>query len=88
MSKSLVVSAAEANRSFSKLLRAVKEGANVTVTSHGEPVAEIVPISRDKVEEDRRQMQEAFAEMQKRWASTEPLVIGPWSRDDLYDRDW
>lgn len=88
MGKSFTVSAAEANRSFSKLLRAVKEGANVTVTSHGEPIAEIVPISRSKHDENRRQMRAAWEELRARLDKTEPLVIGPWTRDDLYDRDW
>ena len=37
------ISAAEANRSFSKLLADVKRGETVTITSHGEPVAKLVP---------------------------------------------
>ena len=36
--------AADANREFSKLLRAVREGDSYTVTSHGKPVARIVPV--------------------------------------------
>ena len=36
--RSLTVPAAEANRSFSKLLRAARLGARITITSHGEPV--------------------------------------------------
>ncbi len=39
------VSAADANREFSKILRTVREGETITVTSHGEPVAVISPIS-------------------------------------------
>ena len=37
------VTAAEANRHFSKILREVRGGATVLVTSHGEPVATISP---------------------------------------------
>ena len=40
----LTVTAAEANRSFSKLLRAAREGKRVTITSHGTPVAELGPV--------------------------------------------
>ena len=43
------VSAADANRRFSELLRTVKKGGSVVVTSHGKPVAKISPI----VEDDR-----------------------------------
>jgi prevent-host-death family protein len=38
------VSAADANRKFSKLLRAVREGQSYVVTSHGKAVAKIVPV--------------------------------------------
>ena len=37
------VSAADANRRFSELLRTVKNGQSVVVTSHGKPVAKLVP---------------------------------------------
>ena len=39
------ISAADANRHFSQILRGVREeGATYVVTSHGKPVAKIVPI--------------------------------------------
>lgn len=38
------ISAAEANRKFSQLLREVKEGRTYVVTSHGRPVARISPV--------------------------------------------
>ena len=41
------VSAADANRKFSKLLRAVREGTSYVVTSHGQPVGRIVPVEKD-----------------------------------------
>ncbi len=84
----LTVTAAEANRSFSKLLRAAKEGKRVTITSHGEPVAELGPIgaaARHAAERERRkQAQEAL--MAHLEAQT-PVVVGPWTRDELYERD-
>lgn len=82
MAANLVVSAAEANRSFSKLLRAVREGKRVTITSHGEPVAEIGPVDDDA---DRRAADKAWAEIEARWATCEPIVVGPWSREEIYD---
>ena len=42
-----IVSAADANREFSKLLRRVREGQSVTITSHGRPVARLVPLSAE-----------------------------------------
>ncbi len=84
MSQSITVSAAEANRSFSKLLRHAREGGRVTITSHGKPVAELGPAQSDiEAQEKRRQ---AIARMRERWAQSEPIVIGPWTRDELYDR--
>ena len=38
------VSAADANRQFSKLLGQVREGRAFVITSHGRPVATIAPI--------------------------------------------
>jgi prevent-host-death family protein len=73
------ITAAEANRSFSKLLRAARNGQRVTITSHGEPVAVIGPVDHaDLGRED------ALKEMKKRWAKTE-TVIAPWSREEIWD---
>jgi prevent-host-death family protein len=38
------ISAAEANRSFSRLLRGVREGRTYVVTAHGHPIARLMPI--------------------------------------------
>lgn len=86
MSKSLTVSAAEANRSFSKLMRVVEEGTEVTVTSHGKPKLKMVPVVDEQAERERRRA--AWDRLRERLKSQEPVVIGPWTRDDLYDRDW
>ncbi len=47
------VSAAEANREFSKLLRGVREGNSYVVTSHGRPVAKLVPVADDQAEREK-----------------------------------
>jgi len=43
-----IVSATEANRQFSRLLRDVESGARVTITKDGRPVAILTPIETDK----------------------------------------
>ncbi len=73
------VSAADANRRFSKLLRAVREGQSYVVTSHGRAVAKIVP-----VEKNGAVTQRARTLLWKRLRSEPVVGIGRWSRDELY----
>ena len=40
------VSAADANRRFSLLLRGVREGRSYVVTSHGKPIARLIPAGK------------------------------------------
>ena len=75
-----IVSAAEANRRFSQLLRAVREGDTYVVTSHGRPVARIVPVQPDEaIREKAREM------LLARLRSQPAIDIGPWTRDELYE---
>ena len=75
------ISAAEANRRFSHLLREVREGHSFIVTSHGKPVAKIVPHTKETPSDRAR---EAF--LQK--LEAQPVRnIGRWTRDELYERD-
>ena len=73
------ISAADANRKFSQLLREVKEGRSYVVTSHGRPVARISPIEKGD-EADR-----AHDVLLKRLGAQKAIDIGPWTRDELYD---
>jgi prevent-host-death family protein len=73
------ISAAEANRKFSALLRGVREGQSYIVTSHGRPVARIAPVSKE-AGADR-----AKAALLKRLRAQKAIDIGPWTRDELYD---
>ena len=74
------ISAAEANRKFSELLRGVREGHSYVVTSHGKPVARISPASKNGASQKSR---EAFF----RWLEAQPVRnIGRWTRDELYER--
>jgi prevent-host-death family protein len=76
------ISAANANRNFSQLLREVREGSSYVVTSHGKPVARISPIDL-KTE----QREGAKAGLLKRLRSQPVIKIGRWTRDELYNRD-
>lgn len=85
--KTSSVTATEANRSLSRLLRAVQNGERVEITSHGRRIAAVVPIVEDKAASREKQLA-ALAALQKDWAEQPHITIGPWTRDDLYDRDW
>jgi prevent-host-death family protein len=75
------ISAVRAKRHFSKLLQAVRGGRSYVVTSHGKAVARIVPIGApDGV------MAGARAALIARLRSQPVLDVGPWAREELYDR--
>lgn len=74
------ISAADANRRFSEVLRTVKGGASVLVTSHGRPVARIVPIT-----DEGRSREKARAALFARLKKQRPVKVGRWTRDELYD---
>ena len=74
------ISAAEANRSFSRILRDVQHGDTFVVTSHGRPVARIVPFSAESLARAA-----AWARLMAGLENRPAVDIGPWSRDDLYD---
>jgi prevent-host-death family protein len=75
------ISAADANRRFSELLRTVAKGDTVIVTSHGKPVAKIVPIESEMQAMDRARSL-LFARLRTQKVSN----VGRWTRDELYDR--
>jgi prevent-host-death family protein len=74
------VSAADANRRFSEILRTVRKGRSVVVTSHGKPVAKIVP-----VDEDGHAVEAARNALLARLQKQRVLKASHWTRDDLYD---
>jgi len=74
------VSAADANRKFSLLLRKVREGHSFVVTSHGRPVARIAPVGQldDPAAGARTAL---LSRLEK-----QPVVRAKrWTRDELYD---
>ncbi len=74
------VSAADANRKFSLILRNVREGRSYVVTSHGRPVARIVPADgRDAAVSGAR------AALLRRLERQTTAGTGHWTRDELYE---
>lgn len=76
------VSASHANRQFSQLLRAVRQGDSSIVTSYGKAVARIVPVER-KGGLTRAARMALF----KRLRSERVVKVGHWSRDELYENE-
>ncbi len=75
------VSAADANRHFSALLKDVSRGTRITVLSRGKPVAAIVPVA-----EAQRERREARADLLKRLRSQSVSGKRTWTREELYER--
>ncbi|WP_296745631.1 type II toxin-antitoxin system Phd/YefM family antitoxin [Mesorhizobium sp.] len=75
------VSAADANRRFSHILREVREGHSYVVTSHGRPVARIVPAGDEGVASRSR------AALLQRLERQIVVDAGRWTRDELYEDD-
>ncbi len=75
------VSAADANRSFSQILREVRNGASYVVTAHGKPVARIIPC-----EPADAARAAARSSLLKRLSNQPVVDVGPWRREELYER--
>jgi prevent-host-death family protein len=75
------ISAADANRHFSAILREVSRGTKVTVTSHGRPVAVIAPANANEV----RARAAARRALLSRLRSAPVTGRREWTRDELYD---
>ena len=79
------VTAAEANRRFSQLLRGVREGRRYLVTVHGRPVARLVAAAVDEAG-DRRVREAAWRTLLDRVAKEPVIDVGRWTREELYER--
>ena len=71
------ISAAEANREFSAVLRGVRRGHSFVVTSHGRPVARIVPVTSGEELATR-----ARTTLFKRLKAAPVLAVPKWTRDE------
>jgi prevent-host-death family protein len=76
------ISAAEANRNFSMLLRSVRDGQSYVVTSHGKPIARIIP-----ADEPDTAAEGARLALLTRLRNQPAIEAGPWTRDELYEDD-
>jgi len=74
------IAATDANRRFSEVLRRVRAGHSYTVTSHGRPVAQIVPAGHAV-----RATASGRAALLKRLGNTPCVNVGKWTRDELYE---
>jgi prevent-host-death family protein len=74
------IPAADANRNFSSLLREVRDGRSYVVTTHGKPVAKIVPFTTND-----RVVARARAALLERLKEQPVTDAGRWTRDDLYN---
>jgi prevent-host-death family protein len=74
------ITAAEANRSFSKLLRAIREGRSYVITAHGRPVARIGPVPDGEATAAK-----AKDVLLARLEAQPVIDIGAWTRDELYE---
>lgn len=72
------ITATEANRRFSHVLREVEAGESFTVTSHGSPVAHIAPVSSARKPHDTASLMAFVDTLPHRNA-------GEWTRDSLYE---
>lgn len=75
------ISAADANREFSRLLQGVKKGDSYLVTSHGTPVAKIAPVAASSPLAEK-----ARALLLARLEAQPVMEIGPWTREEMYSR--
>lgn len=73
------ISATEANRHFSRILREVEAGDSFTVTSHGRTVARIAPAPE-------LGSAEAVSRMVEKLKTLPRITVGPWTREELYER--
>ncbi len=75
------VSAANANRNFSAVLRAVRGGRSFVVTSHGRPVARIEPVGRTETTTGA-----ARRALFNRLRGRRITRTAAWTRAELYER--
>jgi prevent-host-death family protein len=75
---SRTITATEANRRFSEILRDVADGESFTVTSRGRSIARISPVELDDQHKRMKRLQA--------YVKTLPIRhSGDWTRADLYD---
>ena len=74
------ISAAEANRRFSEILRGARDGETYVVTSHGKPVARIAPVSEAQ---DAAKRATLLRRLKRQRVGRKGTLR--WKRDELYE---
>jgi prevent-host-death family protein len=74
------ISAGDANRHFSKLLREVATGEVITVLSRGKPVATIAPARSDSSDREAAKLN-----LLERLGQQKPIGARNWTRAELYE---
>ncbi len=80
-----IVTASEANRQFSKLLREVQDGEIVTITSHGKVVARLSAADEQDEREKRREAMKKLLQHLQSKPEPEMRMLGKFNRDWAYD---
>ena len=78
------ISAANANRKFTELLKGVRKGRSYVVTSHGEPVAKVVPAEMESRAAKNARVS-LFERLQSQAAVKGAKARRRWTRDELYE---
>ena len=78
------ITAADANRKFSELLRGVREGRSFLVTSHGRPVAKVIPADEDSRSADAGRAA-LFSRLEKQKPARSAAARRRWTREELYE---
>lgn len=76
------ISAADANRHFSRLLRRAQAGVTTTILSRGKPVATIAPFVADAATQETA-LQRLLERLQSQKTDGK---VRTWTRDELYER--
>ena len=81
MSKTMTLR--EANQAFSRCIREVEAGEEITITRRGEPVARLVPVRRERVLTPEQEA--AVTRLKNAMEAGWPIGAGRFNRDELYD---
>ena len=73
----------EANQAFSRCIREVEAGEEITITRRGQAVARLVPAGRKRVLTPDQEA--ALARLKEAMKEGWPLNAGRFNRDELYD---
>ena len=83
-----MIDRAELAEQLDEALAEVSAGGIVTITSGGARVARIVPSEPEFASEaERLKRIEAMKRLLENMSKLEPRVVGPWTRDDMYERE-